>query len=481
MIESIHGHAPLLILAPHGGISEDDLLLPSSWPRKGNDLHTADLAREFAAVADASCVVNHGHDRNRLDLNRISQAARADSDFAARITEATDHLLAQHPRITVLVLHGWHIQQKKIDLGVGAKLDAAAEAEAAAGRLTCSAEFVTRDLEALRVTLADSGFETTLGERWPAAHRNNLLQVFRRSEGPEVPSCFAHLRATAEQGRIEAVQVELGAPLRWQGPARRALLDALRERFGAGPARHAPPQPLPPPPPRRSPEKKQATLQLHDEHSGVALLAGMACFPNETIGSRLVAFLPDGRTSIFIGHGTPRGALAIHGYHFDFEGDALRMEFEQLALATSDPLGWMRSERVQAGSSLEEIEIRLEQLDGRVRGSLRVGSQSHAIDAPALTGPMAGRPFGLRPGSRHQFARSDGTAESVELDLEDETAQGVFTLPQHGEITCQRLQTAAALRVAEDGPLLCEFGPARYHFADGRPAAHGIFESITPR
>src|SRR5260370_29550360 len=65
------GVSPLLLIAPHGGHAGPAtraMLHP-----KVNDLHTADITRELAQRLGAGAIINAGMDRNRLDLNRLSQ------------------------------------------------------------------------------------------------------------------------------------------------------------------------------------------------------------------------------------------------------------------------------------------------------------------------------------------------------------------------------------------------------------------------
>src|SRR5439155_5118450 len=72
-----------------------------------------------------------------------------------------------------------------------------------------------------------AGIAMSIGTRYPASHRNNLLQLFTPgrcdSDNPHVRQ-LAHWAAG---GRVHAVQLELGIPLRWPGEWRERLVTAI--------------------------------------------------------------------------------------------------------------------------------------------------------------------------------------------------------------------------------------------------------------
>src|SRR5688572_5364737 len=209
------GASPIVLVAPHGGRrSSDDLRLPNGKRLKINDLHTAELAAELAERLDASLLANCELDRNELDLNRISAIARSAPWFLAELAALVSAALERHPTVEILVIHGWHVVQPKCDVGVGVSLGAEAEGESAAERLTVSPAYLRSRLGALRARLEARGIEVAYGERFPASHPENLLQLFR---GAGLERLSPALADAAAGGRIQAVQLELGIPLRWQG------------------------------------------------------------------------------------------------------------------------------------------------------------------------------------------------------------------------------------------------------------------------
>ena len=65
------------------------------------------------------------------------------------------------------------------------------------------------------------------------AHRNNMMQLFRQSGGAEVPEACTPIRRIAADGKLDAVQLELGAPMRWDGPVCDQFCELLRKSLTA--------------------------------------------------------------------------------------------------------------------------------------------------------------------------------------------------------------------------------------------------------
>lgn len=471
-----NGKSDILILAPHGGISEKDLLQPSSWPRKGNDLHTAALARRLADDLSASFLINEALDRNSLDLNRIDQTAAEGRVFLKQLEAHLGRILEQHPRVRVLVVHGWHITQAKVDLGLGQRLKGTAPAEAASERLTCSLGFLTDTMDRLRAGLAAVGIEATCGEQWPGAHRNNMLQLFRQQGGAAVPKACEAIRAIASSGRIDAVQLELGAPLRWPGtPSDQfcsVLRDVLEGGSPAGPARTSSG-------PFLEPEPRQASLQFVDKASGLTVLAGMALMPNRTMGARFMFFLPDGRVGVFVGHGRPRGALQIHGFSLQQDENTLGITFDSHLHLSANPTRYFQFETEQSATPLHRAQLDCEahtsDRSTLVTGTLRVDGTTYPLQATGLPGPLAGGPFGRQAGRRLYLAHPDGRAEK--LRLPNGPIDDICVADDGRKFTIEPGRQLAILRPQPDRAMRLEFGPAKFVFADGGNAI-GLMETI---
>lgn len=209
-----------MLFAPHGGRR---LAARSPGQHKVNDLHTAELTRELADAWDAPAVINSSRDRNELDLNRRDQVRAEAPWLLATLGALLERAAAHHGAATLVVIHGWNVGQPACDVGIGVTA-----AQYAAGvpsdRCTVSRRFLADVLPRLQRAAAAENVLLTVGARYPAAHRNNLLQAFAAAGDDDGP-----LAAMARRGILDAVQLELGIPLRWQGPQRIALVRALTE------------------------------------------------------------------------------------------------------------------------------------------------------------------------------------------------------------------------------------------------------------
>jgi hypothetical protein len=228
----------LLLLAPHGGRRLD----PRQPGRhKVNDLHTAALTRELATAWDASSIVNGHRDRNEIDLNRVEQVRDRAPWLLQLMVEMLREMLTRTGHATVIVVHGWNVVQTACDVGMGLVERDGACRPAAEGAPTASAQFLAETIRPLPGLAAHEGIAVTIGARYPAAHPNNLLQLFasgrRRDDDPRIAAL------TALSGRVDAVQLELGIPLRWPGPWRGAFGRVLTQvLLGRAPLRHDDPQ-----------------------------------------------------------------------------------------------------------------------------------------------------------------------------------------------------------------------------------------------
>ncbi|MDG1957263.1 MAG: hypothetical protein P8K76_17180 [Candidatus Binatia bacterium] len=470
------GDSNILVLAPHGGISEKDLLQPSSWPRKGNDLRTAALGLRLAEELSASFLINDSLDRNAIDLNRIDQTARDAPVFLEALETHLENLLRSRERVRILVVHGWHITQSKVDFGFGQRLLGARDEKADADRLTCSEEFLRGPLAHLCANLDADGIEATCGEQWPAAHRNNMMQLFRRTGGADVPEACESIRRIAARGKLDAIQLELGAPLRWEGSVCDQFRKRLRESLTEP---NATAIEVPAAKPVLEPDPQQATLQFVDSRSGLAVLAGMALMPNRTMGARFMIFLPDGRVGVFVGHGRPRGALEIHGFSLEQSDDTLSIHFDNHLYLSSAPASYFQFETEQSRTPLHAAQLNCEarptDLGIAVTGDLRVDGEHYSLQATGLPGPLAGGPFGRRAGRRLYLAHANGRGEN--LQLPEGSLDETCTAGDGRQFRIEAGPQIAVLRTQPDRATRLEFGPARFHFTDGTTAI-GLIESI---
>lgn len=386
------GGSALLLVAPHGGTRRT--LPPVGRRARVNDLHTAALAEELAGELDAGLIANPVLDRNQLDLNRISQVAREARWFPALLEELLAEILARHERAQVLFLHGWNTGRAACDVGIGTPLRDEREAAAHSALLTTSPGYVATRLAALRVACAVHGIAVSFGERYPARHHDNVLQLFRR-QARATAALAPRLSAWAAAGRIEAVQLELGVPLRWPGAPRAAFRAALCAALTTPPR-----EPGRPTAARRVPPAigLAATLQAYDPAAGVGLVARVeAPAPDGRVAGRVLLFLGPTGVALFTGDapataspGWPRFADAEDGLRFTFDGWALR---------TDDGGRYVDLEQALAASRLLAMRAdlaftRITGERGRVRGTLALDGAARPFDAvgfsPAVATPAAG-------------------------------------------------------------------------------------------
>jgi len=219
----VTGDVPLILVAPHGG-RRDPTALP--WERGGlrtNDLHTAELTLEIARRTRASAVVNAHVDRNRVDLNRVDQAAERHPAFLHAIHDALSASIARHGRAVLVTIHGWNTMSPAVDVGLGCRpgRELASDMPGPAVR----SAVVTRALPVLDALCSDHDVTLSVGRRYPARARQNLIQLFTGRWAGDPRPVVSKLAMLASS--CDALQLELGVPLRWPGPWRDAFVRAF--------------------------------------------------------------------------------------------------------------------------------------------------------------------------------------------------------------------------------------------------------------
>lgn len=498
------------MVAPHGGMSSESLLSGAAAGRRANDLHTASLARQLADRLGAASLINQAEDRNRLDLNRVRDVVDRAPWFLREIEDLLEGILADHDTAVVLFVHGWHVEQPWCDLGVGARLGNASEARERSDRLSASAKFVEGPLERFRRELEGRGMVATYGARWPAAHENNVMRLFRRRPADEPPA--PRVEEWVRGGRVEAVQLELGAPLRWPGRPRDLFVEAVAHGFGGSrPPRGGkvrslpvPTRPVPTPTPALS-------LQLFDPawgSDGLGLIAGAMHLPGGAVGARLQLFPGAQQMGIFTGHGLRGAVLGVPNLHFEEHRGGFVLRFDGHVLRADDGASFFLREAHQADAELCEAAVRLSYLEtgggfGRAQGEVAFGGRVHGIDAPAfsglrLAGPGLGR--GLRlfvafdgaPPIRVLQLASPGTwrTDRLEGDVWRETEREGRRIDHSGDTWRVELDEHEPLLVRERTrvALLRPTGSRRYvhttvgvaHVTLGKLSGTGFYEERRP-
>lgn len=349
----------------------------------------------------------------------MSAAAAAAPAFLEELAALLAATVARHGRAVVLAVHGWNVVQPVVDVGTGARVGTVD------ARAAISARFAATAVPALGAALAAAGIGMSVGARYPARGRENLLQLFTGRYADDPRPVVRALAALA--GRVEALQLELGIPLRWPGRWRTALVAALAR---VAPALLGEEEPLAPPAP---PAAAASDLPRGLEFVADALAGAVRVGPE---GGRLLLLLPDGGLALFTGDAAADdgGRLAVaasaNGLRFRYAGPLLRfpdstpfLDLElglrrasliegelELAFATSGGFGRVHGGvRVDgtavaiAGHGFRNAELRA----GGGAGSLRVALRLDERSALVLTAGAAG-------GEAHGHLLRDGPAVAVE-------------------------------------------------------------------
>src|SRR5262245_30152471 len=379
----VAGSSPVVLVAPHGGQRDYDGRPWGSAPLKVNDLHTAALTQELAAVLDASAVINAALDRNDVDLNRVSAAHTRAPAFLERLADVLAATIARHGRATVLTVHGWNVIQPAVDLGFGCSHGAAVDRAAAV-----SPAFAATALPALVGACAAHGITATTGARYPARARENLVQLFTPRYRDDSRPLVRQLATLGTD--VDAVQLELAVPLRWPGAWRRKLVDACRDALPAlvdGGSR-APATGVTAPSPT---PVLQRALQVVGR--GASTLVAL-----DEVGARLLIFPPGGGLAHFTGErtgGEERGRVA--GLRMDEADDGtLRVRFAGPMMRFPDTTPFLDLERGLGGASViadADVELVFEPAHpgadgsdfGSVRGTARLDGEQLDLGGRAFS------------------------------------------------------------------------------------------------
>jgi hypothetical protein len=261
----IAGGEPLLFVAPHGGRSSRPAALEEP-SRKVNDLHTAELTIELANRLNASAIVNRGEDRNRIDLNRVADVRKSAPWFIDLLLEDVRRQIAEAAQATLLFIHGWNAIQPCCDIGIGARFGGGAFVPVKQGVPTVPRRFLPR-LARFADACRRGGIHVTVGDRYPAAGRDNVLQLFTARFADDLDPRVRELARLGAAGKIAAVQIELAVPLRWPGALRTRLVEAVATFAESGPSDAM--LTLLEAAEKQSVAPEQLALEFHDGEAGV--------------------------------------------------------------------------------------------------------------------------------------------------------------------------------------------------------------------
>jgi hypothetical protein len=406
----------LVLVAPHGG-RRDPVRRPwGSAPLKMNDLHTAALTQELAAATGAATLVNFDLDRNDVDLNRLTAVHDRLPEFLEQLRELVRAALDRHGRATVLTVHGWNVMQPAVDLGLGCTTDA--DPFRVGPHAAVSPAFALGGVAAFHRACSARGITATVGARYPARAKENLIQLFTARHRADPRPLVRELAALG--ARCDAMQLELSIPLRWPGAWRQRLIDACVEAL---PALAGEPVPPPDAMPLADDVASSARRSLEFVAGDVAGLATL-----DALGGRLLLFPPDGGLVLFTGERIgPCATDAVAG--LCIEPGAARVRFDGPMARFADTTPFVDLEHGLGSAGLVQravLDLRFTPDDGTgfgsVAGEAVLDGRRLAIRGSGFA--VEGTPPLVWPRMRAALRLSDGSTVSVTLGLQDGSATG---------------------------------------------------------
>ncbi|HTW89138.1 MAG TPA: hypothetical protein VMD75_14140 [Candidatus Binataceae bacterium] len=363
-LEAIDGGAPILLIAPHGGLAGPEshaLAVP-----RVNDLHTAELTRELAKRLNAAALINAGMDRNQVDCNRLSQVVAHAPWLLTMIAERLERMVVEKGRALVLAIHGWNLIEPRLDIGVGLTLREGVLAPSREAHVSVSDRFLSHTLRALITRLERAGIVSTFGMRYPAGGAQNLVQAFTARHQRSEVAALRRLASLGARGVIEAVQLELSIALRFPGVLRDATLASVAEimaRHGETAAASSYPMNAAhrtratPAARRHQPARHSARLgfEFYDPQSRIGATASFDLGAGGG-GGRVMILMPSGAVVLFTGErggGYEPGHLKVGPLRLESGGGRPQLEFAGAALVTPDAETYINIERALSLSSLE--------------------------------------------------------------------------------------------------------------------------------
>jgi hypothetical protein len=365
-LQVVEGRAPILLIAPHGG-QAGQAAHARLHPRI-NDLHTAEITRELARRLDAHALINIAMDRNALDCNRVEEIARKAPWMLARLAERVTQMADCHGRVLILVIHGWNVVQARIDFGLGARLLSGRLQPVSAGHVTASESFINGPLAHLCARLNANGILPTFGLRYPAAGRQNLLQIFTSRFGQSRLEPLRALARLSSGGAIDALQLELSVALRWPGALRETTIGLLSETFAASPPRRAAKVPMIITRPRNDATRAKPRprlvapfrfgVEFFDPSSAIGVMASMDLYGGG--GARVIMLLPDGRVALCTAEGKlelRRNRISRGPLRLCADGRQVSVEFSGPVLVVPDASAYLRMERALATGGVDQASL----------------------------------------------------------------------------------------------------------------------------
>ena len=381
-LQAPDGDSPVLLIAPHGGHAGPAtraMLHP-----KVNDLHTADITRELAQRLGAGAIINAGMDRNRLDLNRLSQVMSEAPWLLELIAARLERIVERSGRAVVLLIHGWNIIEARVDVGIGVKSANGTLLPACGAHVSASESFVNGPLLDFVQALRQRDIEPSFGLRYPGAGANNLLQAFTRRHASSPVGALRRLAALNARGALEAVQLELSVALRMPGRFRTETIAAIAESFvrcglpvaASQAGRIERPGRIeiirtadtPSPAPRRGAQQPstgplRVGLEFYDPSTQMGAMASFDLGAGAA-GARVMAVAGRERIALFTAEGRvarTAHSLTLGPLALRLDGGRLRFDFAGPSVVVEDGTAYLSVEHALAKATLHEtMELHVE-------------------------------------------------------------------------------------------------------------------------
>jgi hypothetical protein len=526
------GTRPIVIVAPHGGRRQRPI-------RRGdgvNDLETAAIAWELAERLDAHAIVNHGLDRNEIDLNRITHLTDRAPQVLALLSGAIDAASRGGRVPLVLFVHGWNMVVPCCDVGIGVRR----RAGEITGRFpTLSRARFDSTIAAMEEELAQRGVGASIGRRYTASGRDNAAQLFSGRHAEHENATVAALSRLAIDERVDAAQLELGIPLRWEGRLRDAMIEGLvaalsREAESGGAAAAGSDDAGAASSPGRAasgvssnetiaivprvsggweidarprdaavgPAEPAYSLQaVLDPEAGIATFCGVESTGPRSMSARFSLVFTDGSMMLLVGEGEwsgEPGHYQLEGFDWRATQDGARIEVRLRAPMIRYPThdAYLDLEQGLAGSRLEDADVHLvaEALSpehARLRGRVSTLGKSWDINTIAFLDRAGRRMTSVESRIRVLVARStedvvvarNGTEAGSLLRMDDRAGSlGVIRrAPEMQEAIvlhdAEILARVPVWRPLSEGAFVrWQFGIVRCRYTDGGPESMGLFE-----
>jgi hypothetical protein len=237
--------------------------------------------------------------------------------------------------------------------------------------ITAGEDFIRGPLAHLCAALEAEGILPTFGLRYPAAGKQNLLQIFTPRFAESRLEPLRTLARLSEEGAIDALQLELSVALRWPGALRETTVGLLVKTFSATPPARPAKAPMvlarPHNDASRAKGKTRAIagtpvrfgVEFFDPSCAIGVMASMDLYGGG--GARVIVLLADGRVALCTAEGKlelRRNRLTRGPIELCADGREISVEFSGPVLVVPDASAYLRMERALATGGVDRATLK---------------------------------------------------------------------------------------------------------------------------